>query len=538
MTLTLQDLLTTTTDANAPSPAPRTVASRAQHDPFAAFFKNATGDLSDGITQNSSPTASTAPQASSPSSNKTDTADADSAASDRSNGSNDAKTGKTTAPHATKQGDAHNHRKTQKQAANSDSTIDKTAAANMPAVDAKAPNDTVQDAANTQSTGTATPTNLFQVTLLATQAYADTAAAQPSAAPAIVTPDATTMTTAAPDAASNAQPVSADLATLLANQNEAAAQAAAVFPGAQSSAPIQTGPSIAILQANPLGPAKTIASSTVSTQPRTADARNAKGDAMALAAGSAGAESSNTGPADPNKLVDQAKHSSTDAAPAAAAPMPPDPATLAATAFANIDNTPTAPATDDTDATDSGSAGPTPTGPATTNLASPQQAQALYNQTISRSDALPQITIDQVTMRLTKAADEELDHLTIHLKPAELGTIEVKLEMGDDGISKATISADRQDTLNLLQKDSHRLEQALESAGIKTDSGTLSFNLRGDGGNRQMQNFFQQQGGGYQPSTPSYASSRSFADASLPGASTVVGYLNTRAALGGVDIRV
>jgi flagellar hook-length control protein FliK len=165
-------------------------------------------------------------------------------------------------------------------------------------------------------------------------------------------------------------------------------------------------------------------------------------------------------------------------------------------------------------------------------VANAQQAQAAYAATGDRSDALPQITLDQVAMRLAKATGDGLDRLTIHLKPAELGAIEVKLEMGDGGISKATISADRQDTLNLLQNDSHRLERALENAGIKADAGSLAFNLRGDGG-RYTPNFAQ---GGYQQ-TPSSTRSGA-AESLLPDTATVIGIINARAALGGIDIRV
>ncbi|HLJ20972.1 MAG TPA: hypothetical protein VKU84_12270, partial [Stellaceae bacterium] len=44
----------------------------------------------------------------------------------------------------------------------------------------------------------------------------------------------------------------------------------------------------------------------------------------------------------------------------------------------------------------------------------------------------------------------------------------------------AVISADRSDTLMQLQRGSGQLQQALSDAGLHTDSGSLSFNLRGD----------------------------------------------------------
>jgi flagellar hook-length control protein FliK len=156
------------------------------------------------------------------------------------------------------------------------------------------------------------------------------------------------------------------------------------------------------------------------------------------------------------------------------------------------------------------------------------QAHQAYAQANDRA-ALPQVTVDQVAMHLTKAASDGIDQLTIHLKPEHLGTIEVKLELKDDGSTKATISADRRDTLDLLQRDSHRLERALDNAGLKADPGSLSFNLR-DGGSR------------YTPYTPpgnGGAPSRYVHTEELPPVNAaMLGYINSRVANGGVDIRV
>ncbi|HTZ81367.1 MAG TPA: flagellar hook-length control protein FliK, partial [Stellaceae bacterium] len=60
-------------------------------------------------------------------------------------------------------------------------------------------------------------------------------------------------------------------------------------------------------------------------------------------------------------------------------------------------------------------------------------------------------------------------------------TVDVKLELTHDGRLTAVISADRSDTLMMLQRGSGELQQALRDAGVQADSGSLSFNLRGDG---------------------------------------------------------
>jgi len=82
------------------------------------------------------------------------------------------------------------------------------------------------------------------------------------------------------------------------------------------------------------------------------------------------------------------------------------------------------------------------------------------------------------------------EQINIKLHPAELGRIEVKLESNHDGTLRAVISAERHETLDLLQRDARGLERALQDAGVKTDSGSLNFNLRG-----QNQGQGQQAGG-------------------------------------------
>ena len=89
----------------------------------------------------------------------------------------------------------------------------------------------------------------------------------------------------------------------------------------------------------------------------------------------------------------------------------------------------------------------------------------------------------QVAVHIKKAIGEGRDQVTVRLEPAELGRIEVKLAASNDGTLRAAIVADRAETLDLLQTDSRALERALQDAGLKTNSDSLSFNLRGEGQN-------------------------------------------------------
>ena len=88
---------------------------------------------------------------------------------------------------------------------------------------------------------------------------------------------------------------------------------------------------------------------------------------------------------------------------------------------------------------------------------------------------------EQVAIQIYKAASGGSDRIRIKLYPAELGRIDVKLQFAGDGAVKVVVTAEKSDTLDLLLRDSRTLERALQDAGLKTDSHSLNFNLRGEG---------------------------------------------------------
>lgn len=91
---------------------------------------------------------------------------------------------------------------------------------------------------------------------------------------------------------------------------------------------------------------------------------------------------------------------------------------------------------------------------------------------------------NQVATQMQRAASSNVDKISIDLSPAELGRIHVKMSVSDDKQVSATISVERPATLELLQRDTKGLERALQDAGLKTDSGNLSFTLQqGNQGN-------------------------------------------------------
>jgi len=96
--------------------------------------------------------------------------------------------------------------------------------------------------------------------------------------------------------------------------------------------------------------------------------------------------------------------------------------------------------------------------------------------------------VEQIKVHITRAAKAGLDRVTIQLRPEELGRIEIKLEMTQDGQVRANVTADNPATLELLQREARGLERALQDAGLRADANDLEFNLRSQDNNRLTEN--------------------------------------------------
>lgn len=113
----------------------------------------------------------------------------------------------------------------------------------------------------------------------------------------------------------------------------------------------------------------------------------------------------------------------------------------------------------------------------TTSLQSQQAREAAPQHQPQRAATLSGAVVDQISVKITKALQAGTDRISIHLKPSELGRVDVKLEMTHDGRVMTVVSAEKQDTLDLLRRDSSELQRALADAGLQ--SGDMEFNLQG-----------------------------------------------------------
>lgn len=100
----------------------------------------------------------------------------------------------------------------------------------------------------------------------------------------------------------------------------------------------------------------------------------------------------------------------------------------------------------------------------------------------------------QVALQIIKSFPKGVDRIAVQLHPAELGAVEVQLDIERSGRVSAVITAERPETLELLQRDSRLMERSLGDSGLKLAGDGLSFALKQD----QQQHQHQQQGQSFQ----------------------------------------
>lgn len=103
---------------------------------------------------------------------------------------------------------------------------------------------------------------------------------------------------------------------------------------------------------------------------------------------------------------------------------------------------------------------------------------------------------EQVLVKIRDAANHEGKQIQIQLDPKDLGKVDVRLDVGTDGRTQVTMTVDKRETLDMLQRDRVSLEKALGDLGMKTDSGGMNFNLREQPRGQQQLADQNAQGGG------------------------------------------
>ncbi|HRE21114.1 MAG TPA: flagellar hook-length control protein FliK [Rhabdaerophilum sp.] len=111
------------------------------------------------------------------------------------------------------------------------------------------------------------------------------------------------------------------------------------------------------------------------------------------------------------------------------------------------------------------------------------QASAM-NSALNRGTEVARPTpLQMLPIEIGMQAVRGVTNFQIRLDPAELGRVDVKLQIRDNGEVNASLVVDRVETLAMLKRDASTLQQAFEQAGLRQSADGLSFSLRGEGQN-------------------------------------------------------
>ena len=94
--------------------------------------------------------------------------------------------------------------------------------------------------------------------------------------------------------------------------------------------------------------------------------------------------------------------------------------------------------------------------------------------------------VAKIIEKAASGSEKASQELTVQLDPPELGRMLVQLSLEKDGVMKVHLLTENQETLNLFQRDAHALKSALDNAGIKIDSSSLTFDMA-SGGDQSFQ---------------------------------------------------
>src|SRR6202021_3894165 len=106
---------------------------------------------------------------------------------------------------------------------------------------------------------------------------------------------------------------------------------------------------------------------------------------------------------------------------------------------------------------------------ATTNAAPPLSVTAATNAPVPLSG---------LALEIAASVKNGKSSFEIRLDPADLGRIDVRIDVDRSGQVTSHLTVEKPETLSMWQQDAPQLQRALDDAGLKTGSGGLQFSLR------------------------------------------------------------
>ena len=121
------------------------------------------------------------------------------------------------------------------------------------------------------------------------------------------------------------------------------------------------------------------------------------------------------------------------------------------------------------------------TAPAPQAHSAPLQSTAAANAVAAATPTpmqSPPVPVAGLAVEIAAQSLAGKNRFEIRLDPPELGRIDVRLEIDNDGHVKSRLIVERSETLDMLRRDAPQLERALQQAGLKTADNALEFSLR------------------------------------------------------------
>jgi flagellar hook-length control protein FliK len=97
------------------------------------------------------------------------------------------------------------------------------------------------------------------------------------------------------------------------------------------------------------------------------------------------------------------------------------------------------------------------------------------NVTVATDAAVP---LSGLALEIIASAQAGKSRFDIRLDPAELGRIDVRIDVDRNGLVTSHLTVEKPETLSLLRQDAAQLQRALDDAGLSTGNGGLQFSLR------------------------------------------------------------
>jgi flagellar hook-length control protein FliK len=90
----------------------------------------------------------------------------------------------------------------------------------------------------------------------------------------------------------------------------------------------------------------------------------------------------------------------------------------------------------------------------------------------------PAVPLSGLALEIAASARNGRSRFEIRLDPAELGRIDVRIDVDRNGQMTSHLTVEKPETLSMLQQDAPQLQRALDNAGFRTGDGGLQFSLR------------------------------------------------------------